>query len=138
MNKTGAARVGSVSCAGGCRWGPIRDDVVKGPDEGPGGTLSMVPSLADLLMTRQSLCDEMVNKIDSVATDVTVIQADLRKVANHMTGKQIDILQQEVHTLRNTVSALQKVMDRLNEHIENSEWRSQRNNPRFMGFLDRV
>ncbi|KAJ1209781.1 hypothetical protein NDU88_005154 [Pleurodeles waltl] len=88
---------------------------------------------SDLLIVIHNSKTEVANKIEEVAVDVTLLHMDLRNVSDRvtMTDENEEELHQEVRNLRTTVSTLQKLTARLDEHIEDSEGRSRRNNLHF-------
>ncbi|KAJ1110651.1 hypothetical protein NDU88_007999 [Pleurodeles waltl] len=69
------------------------------------------PSMSDFLNEIKGTSIELVTKIDTVAVDVTLLWADLHKVADSVTEAKdtIGVLNQEVDALKETVSSLQKL-----------------------------
>ncbi|KAJ1122584.1 hypothetical protein NDU88_001070 [Pleurodeles waltl] len=93
-------------------------------------------SLSDLLNAIEGSRSDMVAKIDSVAIEVNLLRTNIRKVVERVTTTEghVENLQPEVAGVRDTVSSLQKLTFRLEEHIEDAKGRSQRNNLCFMAF----
>ncbi|KAJ1089529.1 hypothetical protein NDU88_002680 [Pleurodeles waltl] len=69
------------------------------------------PSMSDILDEIKGTRSELVTKIDPVAVDFTLLQADLCKLADRFTEAEdtIVVLNQEVDALKDTVSSLQKL-----------------------------
>ncbi|KAJ1156057.1 hypothetical protein NDU88_008782 [Pleurodeles waltl] len=81
------------------------------PPSGIGGEGPPIPSMADLMAVIQGSKAEVVHKIDVVAIEVNLLNADLRKVTEGLvqTEKNMKTLQQEVGVLPSTVLDMQKL-----------------------------
>ncbi|KAJ1082362.1 hypothetical protein NDU88_002530 [Pleurodeles waltl] len=97
---------------------------------------SQEPSMSDILNEIKGTHTELVIKIDIVALDVTLLRADLHKVADTITeaGDTIGVLNREVDALKDAVSSLQKLTVHPEEWAEEVEGRSHQNNLRFRSF----
>ncbi|KAJ1090246.1 hypothetical protein NDU88_003381 [Pleurodeles waltl] len=67
-------------------------------------------TLVDLMAATQGLQVEVISKIDVVAIDVNLLQADLQKATDRVAAmkQNVNTLQQKFHSLRYTVFNLQK------------------------------
>ncbi|KAJ1155894.1 hypothetical protein NDU88_008619 [Pleurodeles waltl] len=83
---------------------------------------------------------ELASKTYMIAIDINILQAVMLKVVDRVTVTEDNVgeLQQEVATLKDTVSSLQKLSVRLEEHMEDVLGRSRKNNLRFVLFLETV
>ncbi|KAJ1201157.1 hypothetical protein NDU88_004972, partial [Pleurodeles waltl] len=88
------------------------------------------PSMSDILNEIKGMCTELVTKINTVAVNVAILHADLRKVVHRVTEAEdnIGVLNHEVATLKDTVSSLQKLTVRLEERAEDTKGRTCWNN----------
>ncbi|KAJ1165503.1 hypothetical protein NDU88_005930 [Pleurodeles waltl] len=93
-------------------------------------------SMSEILNEIKGTCTKLVTKIDTVAVDVTLLRADLRKVADRVTKAEdtIGVLSQDVNALKDTVSSLQKLTVWLEERVKDAEGRYHWNNLCFVGF----
>ncbi|KAJ1092762.1 hypothetical protein NDU88_005872 [Pleurodeles waltl] len=99
------------------------DQGSKAPEK---GTEDPIPSLKDLMVAIQGSKVGVIHKIDSVAVEVSLLQADLHKVLDRVVTKEknIEALQTEVSRLHTTVSDQQKLTAWLDERAEDSEGQS--------------
>ncbi|KAJ1194639.1 hypothetical protein NDU88_003927 [Pleurodeles waltl] len=64
-----------------------------------------------VMATISGSCFELINKIDSIATNVNLLRMDIWKVAEHVTVTKdnVGVLQRNVTDLQETVSCLQEL-----------------------------
>ncbi|KAJ1150451.1 hypothetical protein NDU88_003242 [Pleurodeles waltl] len=91
--------------------------------------LNAIPAVIE--QPRSSLETE----IDTVASDLTLLQTDHRKLENRVTAmKQIlDMAQPKIQTMNSTFQTLADYEHLLKSHIEDAEGRSRRNNVHVVG-----
>ncbi|KAJ1217719.1 hypothetical protein NDU88_005310 [Pleurodeles waltl] len=79
-------------------------------------------------------------KRETVAVEVNLLRADLRKVSNKvkLAEGSIAALQTEVRTLRKQMVQATSTVGWLEARLEDAERRSRRNNVRLLSFLERV
>ncbi|KAJ1209715.1 hypothetical protein NDU88_005088 [Pleurodeles waltl] len=77
-------------------------------------------------------------KMDSMAIEMNHLQMDQQKVAERTAAFEddVDALKQEVKSLMATVSGLKSSATLKEEHLEDVEGRSRRNNTCLIGFLE--
>ncbi|KAJ1211280.1 hypothetical protein NDU88_006641 [Pleurodeles waltl] len=97
------------------------------------------PSRAELLVAIQGSRLALEGKKETVAVEVNLLIADLRKVSDKVKVAEGSIaeLQTEVGTLRAQVAQATSTVGRLEARLEDTEGRSWRNNVRLLGFLER-
>ncbi|KAJ1093349.1 hypothetical protein NDU88_006453 [Pleurodeles waltl] len=98
------------------------------------------PSCAELLGAIHGARVAMERKIETVAVEVNLLQADLRKISDKVEvveGSFVD-LQTEVGTLRKQMAQVTFTVGTLEARLEDSEGRSRRNNVRLLGFPERA
>ncbi|KAJ1120689.1 hypothetical protein NDU88_008851 [Pleurodeles waltl] len=102
----------------------------------PGEHVAGHSSLSNLMAAIQTCRTELVTKVGSMAIDENLLRMDLHGVADRVmsTENQLEVLQQEVTALCETIASLQKLSVQLQDHVEDSEQRSRRNNLRLVGF----
>ncbi|KAJ1199842.1 hypothetical protein NDU88_003674 [Pleurodeles waltl] len=98
------------------------------------------PTHAELLASIHGARVALEGKIETVAVKVNLLRADLRKVSDKVKvveGSIVD-LQTKVGTLRKQMAQITSTVGTLEDHLEDSEGRSRRNNVRLLGFLEHV
>ncbi|KAJ1131455.1 hypothetical protein NDU88_009792 [Pleurodeles waltl] len=98
------------------------------------------PTRAELLVAIQRSREDLEEKIESVADEVTLLQADLRKVSDRVqiTEGSISKLQTEVDALRKQMAKVTSRAVALVVRVEDAAGRSSRYNIRLIGFPERA
>ncbi|KAJ1213204.1 hypothetical protein NDU88_000843 [Pleurodeles waltl] len=110
-----------------------------GADDGQSGmTTAEEPSQAETLAAIQGSRVALEGKIETVAVEVNLLRADLRKVSVKVAEGSVVELQTEVGVLRKQMVQATSTVGRLEAQLEDAEGRSQRKNIRLLGFLERV
>ncbi|KAJ1144461.1 hypothetical protein NDU88_010759 [Pleurodeles waltl] len=97
------------------------------------------PSQAEILAAIQGSRVALEGKIETLAVEVNLLRADLRKVSDKVKVVEGSImeLQTEVGALRKQMVQPNSMVRRLEASLEDAEGCSLRNNIRLMGFLER-
>ncbi|KAJ1209137.1 hypothetical protein NDU88_004515 [Pleurodeles waltl] len=98
------------------------------------------PSRAELLAAIQGSRVALEGKIETVAVEINLLRADLRKVSDKVKVAEGSIaeLQSEVGTLQSQVAQATSTVGRLEARLDDAEGRSRRNNVRLLGFPERA
>ncbi|KAJ1164768.1 hypothetical protein NDU88_005202 [Pleurodeles waltl] len=113
---------------------------VAGSDGGQSGLLPVEElSQAEILAAIQGARVALEGKIETVAVEVNLFRADLRKVSDRVKVAEGSIveLQAEVGTLRKQMAQAGSTVGRLEARLEDAEGRSRLNNIRLLGFPER-
>ncbi|KAJ1201622.1 hypothetical protein NDU88_005428 [Pleurodeles waltl] len=90
-------------------------------------------SRAELLAAIQGSRVALGGKIETVAVNVILLLADLRKVSKVVEGSVVE-LQTEVRALHEQIVQANSTVGQLEAKLEDAEGRSQQNNVRLLGF----
>ncbi|KAJ1113904.1 hypothetical protein NDU88_002144 [Pleurodeles waltl] len=107
-----------------------------GADDGHCGmTTAEEPSQAKILATIQGSRVALESKIETVAVEVNLLRADLRKVSDKVKVAEGSIveLQTEVVVLHKQMVQATSTVGRLEAQLEDAEGRSQRDSIRLLG-----
>ncbi|KAJ1127016.1 hypothetical protein NDU88_005422 [Pleurodeles waltl] len=120
---------------------PQRAARLGGTDAGQSGiTPAEEPSRAEIPATIRGSRVALEGKIETVAVEVNLLRADLRKVSDKVkvAGGSLVELQMEVGALRKQMAQASFTVGRLEARLEDAEGRSRRNNIRLLGFPERA
>ncbi|KAJ1108360.1 hypothetical protein NDU88_005736 [Pleurodeles waltl] len=122
------------------RFTPLPRQIHLGLSGGALAVLATVeePSRAELLAAIHGTRVALEGKIIMVAMEVTLLQADLRKVSDKVkvaSGSIVD-KQTEVGTLRRQMAQVTSTVWTLEARLEDTEGRSRRNNVCLLGFRE--
>ncbi|KAJ1209239.1 hypothetical protein NDU88_004617 [Pleurodeles waltl] len=98
------------------------------------------PSRAEVLAAIEDSRVALEGKIETVAVEVNLLKADLRKVLDKVkvAGGSIAEIQSEVGTLQSQVAQATSTVGQLEARLEDAEARSCWNNVRLLGFQERA
>ncbi|KAJ1170304.1 hypothetical protein NDU88_002182 [Pleurodeles waltl] len=116
---------------------PQRITQLGGSDVGQSGLLpAEEPSRAEILAAIQGSRLTLESKIETVAVEVNLLRADLRRISDKVKVVEglIVELQAEVGTLRKQMAQAGSTVGRLEARLEDAEGRSRRNNIRLLRF----
>ncbi|KAJ1119212.1 hypothetical protein NDU88_007398 [Pleurodeles waltl] len=105
----------------------------RGTKEGPGP--SCEPSMGAIMAAIQDMRGSLEPKLDAVTMDVTLLQADLKKVAAKVTNAEMGIarLQSTSKRHEDQILFLTAEHEKIVSRLEDQEGRAQRNNIRVVG-----